>query len=110
MNVHPTNPDPAVRQSFQRPGDTVPRSPVTPLRMPSTHRATEQPDRAEISLPAIKAHEGGEIERPAESLLAPDRLRQVLMRIGDGHYEHPDIQGQTAAKIATALGTLPPRS
>lgn len=103
MTVRPTpsgqTPRPAIARSGKSDATTAPRRP-NEAPLPPTR--TNGGDDVQISteardLQALGATQGG---APA---LAPDRLRQVLQRMSDGHYDRPEVQSEVVRRIAKEL-------
>ncbi len=100
MNIVPT-PSGAPRTGATRVKDT---SASTPARTRSSVDGSEEPrDRADISSAALELNGG---MPPGATQLSATRLRQVLERMADGHYDREDVRTAALRSIARDLGIL----
>lgn len=95
MNIDPT---PSSRIS--RPGSSPLResSSGTPLKTdPDAARPAAAKDQVELSEAARALQQHG--VPSGDSSLAPERLRQVLDRLTQGHYERGDVRDQVLRRL-----------
>jgi len=60
-------------------------------------------DGVELSSAAQALHARAEADLPPVNQLPVERLRQILRRLAEGHYEQPDVQRLVAQRMLDAL-------
>jgi hypothetical protein len=99
MNIRPPDPDPARRISAS--GTEATPAPPALKRQAETPAspAAAPADRAELSNAARELSERLAAPSAAPTSLSPERMRTVLARIRDGHYDLAPVLDQVARKL-----------
>ena len=100
MNIVPT-PSGSSRTGATRVKDTSANAPARPRG--GLDGIEETRDRADISSAAMELNGG---MTPGATELSATRLRQVLERMSNGHYDREDVRAQALRSIARDLGIL----
>lgn len=107
MTIRPPQSGQTSRTPLQRansspvPGQT-PRhaeaGPATP-----TPSGTPARDAVQISAQARQLQMSGAPDREEANALSPERLRTILQRMSDGHYDRPEVQDAVLKRIAEEI-------
>lgn len=108
MTVRPTQPGQTSSSGLNRTGKTpapatkAARAPQTPSPAapvsPSSHR-----DQLAISSEARDLQRLGGAAQDTTSELSADRMREVVKRMNDGHYDKPDVMDEVIRRMAKDL-------
>lgn len=60
-------------------------------------------DAVQISAQARQLQASNAPERDENHALSPDRLRTILQRMSDGHYDRPEVQDAVLKRIAEEI-------
>ena len=104
MTVRPTTTGQTPRPAISRTDRTS--SPVPASRPAEPNAATTsgvRRDDVQISAQARQLQQVDSSARGSVGELSSDRLRQVLGRMSDGHYDQPEVQAQVVSRLARDL-------
>ena len=108
MTVRPTQPGQTSSSGLTRTGKTptpatpAARAPQTPLPATPSSPAS-QGDRLAISSEARNLQQLGGAAQDTTSELSADRMREVVKRMNDGHYDKPDVMDEVIRRMAKDL-------
>lgn len=111
MVIRSSQPDPSRR--IPTPGtEATPAPPALQRELGANEQvptgSAKPADRAEVSSAAQELFESAASGSVQPSSLPPERMRGILERIRDGHYDRPEVLDQVAQKFRT--GVEGPRS
>lgn len=106
MVIRSSQPDPSRR--IPTPGTEATPAPPALQRESGTNEqaaaAGPKPaDRAEVSSAAQELFESAAMGAAQPGTLPADRMRTILERIRDGHYDRPEVLDQVAEKFRAAI-------
>ncbi len=103
MTVRPTTsgqtPGPAIGRT-DRTASPTSASAARPAEPNATAAPGARRDDVQISAQARQLQQVDSTTRGPGGELSADRLRQVLGRISDGHYDQPQVQDQVVRRLA----------
>jgi hypothetical protein len=106
MTVRPTTSGQTPRPAIGRADRTANPAAASVSRQaePNTPGASGvRRDDVQISVHARQLQQVEAGARGAGGELSADRLRQVLTRMGDGHYDRPDVQDEVVRRLSPDL-------
>lgn len=104
MTVRPTPSGQTPRSPIGRTDRTAPSAPSQRQAEPNPAAAAGvRGDRVQISSQARELQQLDLAARGPGGELPAERLRQVLGRMNDGHYDRPDVQEQVIRRLARDL-------
>ena len=104
MTVRPTPSGQIPRSPIGRTDRTAGPAPASrPAEPASSHAPGVRGDQVQISAQARQLQQLDSASRGPGGELSVDRLRQVLGRMNDGHYDRPDVQEQVIRRLASDL-------
>lgn len=80
--------------------DAVPGTPQRPADSGTPAPAVPQRDAVQISSQARALQQTEGPSRGEAGALAPERMREILKRMSDGHYDRPEVQEAVVNRIA----------
>jgi hypothetical protein len=103
MTVHPAGSGPAPRPEPSRPPRSAGAPPATDAVTAEPRQGDSDADGVELSSAARTLHARGDLDLPPISELSTGRLREILQRLVEGHYDRPEVQAQIAGRVLDAL-------
>lgn len=106
MNIRPsqsgqTSGTPLKRANSSAVSGQPPRPADSGAAQPSP--AAPARDAVQISAQARQLQMSGAPDRDESNAISPDRLRTILQRMNDGHYDRPEVQDAVLKRIAEEL-------
>ena len=104
MTVRPTTSGQTPRPAISRTDRTAnPASASRPTDSVAPAASGVRRDDVQISAQARKLQQVDSTARGSVGELSADRLRQVLGRMSDGHYDRPEVQDQALRQLSRDL-------
>ncbi|MCC6653380.1 MAG: hypothetical protein IT348_19670 [Candidatus Eisenbacteria bacterium] len=104
MTIRPPQSGQAQRSAITRAKtDAKPGASQHPAAPGQPSTAAPRADEVLISPQARALQQTGAVNGEEPGALAPERMREILQRMGDGHYERSDVQDAVISRIAEEI-------
>jgi hypothetical protein len=104
MTIRPTDPrQPPGAGAGRAAGPSASRPPAKGPSPATPAEGAAPADQVELSEEARQLQEALGLDRPTVSQLSPDRMREVLQRIGSGHYDRAEVRDEVLRRLAADL-------